>query len=77
METKRRPNFYFPREPLVIEIERRCRFADCSARNQIGLTKLEAIEYRGFDCAQCERWTDDQLNERDVPGSWLDQTKNS
>ena len=56
MKTKRQVKLRFPREPLLIEIERRCSFPDCGGRNQIGLTKSEVIEYRGFDCTQCERW---------------------
>jgi len=43
-KTERRQTFHFPREPLLIEIERRCAFSDCGAKNQIGLTKDEAIE---------------------------------
>ena len=67
METKRRTTFHFPRDPLLVEIERRCLFPDCAARNLIGLTKSEAIEYRGFDCRQCERWNDDRLRQREIP----------
>lgn len=73
MKTKRQVKLHFPREPLLVEIERRCSFADCAGKNQIGLTKSEAIEYRGFDCAQCERWNDDQLSEREIPEAWLDR----
>lgn len=73
MQTKRQVKFYFPRDPLLVEIERRCSFPDCAGRNQIGLTKSEAIEYRGFDCAHCERWSDDRLSEREMPDAWLDR----
>jgi hypothetical protein len=73
MKTKRQVNFHFPREPLLVEIERRCSFPDCGARNQLGLTKSEAIEYRGFDCTQCERWNDDRLSEREIPEAWFDR----
>ena len=72
MNPKRRVNFHFPRAPLLVEIDRRCTFMDCAGRNQVGLTKSEAIEYRGFDCSHCERWNDDQLNPGEVPGGWLD-----
>ncbi|HSQ24148.1 MAG TPA: hypothetical protein VLN44_07055 [Pyrinomonadaceae bacterium] len=72
MKTRRRVKFHFPREPLLVEIERRCAFPDCAGKNQIGLTKSEAIEYRGFECAQCERWNDDWLSEREIPDAWLD-----
>jgi len=69
-ENKSRQSFYFPRTPLLVEIERRCAFPGCAARNQIGLTKQEAIEYRGFECFQCERWNDDRLKELELPDSW-------
>jgi hypothetical protein len=77
MNSERQTTFQFPRETLLIEIERRCLFADCGGRNQIGLTKTEAIEYRGFDCAHCEQWNDDRLNQRELPESWHNQTKNT
>jgi hypothetical protein len=69
-ENKFGQNFYFPRTLLLVEIERRCAFSGCAARNQIGLTKQEAIEYRGFECFQCERWNDDRLKELELPDSW-------
>lgn len=69
-ENKSGQNFYFPRTLLLVEIERRCAFSGCAARNQIGLTKQEAIEYRGFECFQCERWNDDRLNQLELPDSW-------
>jgi hypothetical protein len=68
--TKAESRFYFPRTPLLVQIERRCAFADCGLRNQIGLTKAEAIEYRGFNCLQCERWNEDQLSRLETPDSW-------
>ena len=61
---------HFPRAVLLIEIERQCGFSDCRARNRIGLTKDEAIEYRGFDCSQCERWNQDVLDQSELPPSW-------
>jgi hypothetical protein len=68
---KRLPqNFYFPREVLLVEIERRCQFPDCEARNLVGLTKSEAIEYRGFDCSKCQRWNDDTVSPEALPESW-------
>ena len=71
---KRTPqNFYFPREVLLVEIERRCQFPDCGARNLIGLTKSEAIEYRGFDCSKCQRWNDDTVNPEALPESWTNE----
>jgi hypothetical protein len=70
MSTKRKQTFHFPRTTLLIEIERRCTFPDCQARNQIGLTKPEAIEYRGFACLQCQRWNEDRASESELPDSW-------
>ena len=70
MKTKRQVSFHFPRETLLVEIERRCQFSDCGARNHIGLTKSDVIEYRGFDCTQCERWNDDEVAQREIPESW-------
>ena len=64
---------YFPREVLLVEIERRCQFPDCAARNFIGLTKSEAIEYRGFDCSKCQRWNDDTVNPEALPASWANE----
>jgi hypothetical protein len=62
---------------LLIEIERRCAGRDCGARNRIGLTKAEAIEYRGFECSQCERWNDDQLIQLELPDSWISSKDDS
>jgi len=74
VERKSRKGFYFPRTTLLVKIERRCAFPECAAGNQIGLTKQEAIEYRGFACFQCERWNDDRLNPLELPVSWESQT---
>jgi hypothetical protein len=75
MSSGKRPpqKFYFPREVLLVEIERRCQFADCGSRNLIGLTKLEAIEYRGFDCSKCQRWNDDTVMPDALPDSWTNE----
>ena len=70
MPTKRKQGFYFPRSTLLFEIERRCAFPDCDARNQVGLTKQEAIEYRGFECFQCERWNEDRVSQSELPDAW-------
>jgi len=67
-------SFHFPRTPLLIEIERRCAFADCGAQNQISLTKDEAIEYRGFECSKCERWNHDLLNQSELPDLWAESS---
>ena len=67
-ETK--TELYFPRATLLFEIERHCAFPDCVARNQIGLTKQEAIEYRGFECFQCERWNEDRVSQSELPDAW-------
>jgi len=70
MPTKRKLSFHFPRTTLLFEIERRCAFPDCDARNQIGLTKQEAIEYRGFDCFQYGRRNEDRVSQSELPDSW-------
>ena len=64
----------FPREVLLVEIERYCSFRDCAARNHISLTKAEAIEYRGFDCSKCQRWNPDSvgIGIDAVPDTWAD-----
>jgi len=69
-QPKRKHVFDFPRTVLLIEIERRCSFPDCNAKKQVGLTKQEAIEYRGFECFQCEQWNDDRLKQSELPDSW-------
>ena len=65
-----RQRFFFPRQVLLVEIERRCQFPDCHARNLIGLTKQEAIEYRGFECFDCRSWNDDNLRQTDAADWW-------
>ena len=62
--------FGFPREVLLVEVERRCAGAACGARSRIGLTKAEARAYTGFECEACGLWCDDVLSERDVPEWW-------
>ncbi len=61
-----------PREVLLIEIDRRCRFPDCNARVLIGLSKQEAKSYSGFTCVPCDRWNDDILTENDVSDWWAE-----
>ncbi|MBA2525122.1 MAG: hypothetical protein H0V18_04950 [Pyrinomonadaceae bacterium] len=61
---------FIPREILLVEIDRRCFFPDCNARTLVGLTKQEARDYRGFECALCKRWNDDNLSDKDVPDEW-------
>lgn len=70
MTGKRRTQITFPREVLLIEVERRCAAERCNARNRIGLTKGEARSYRGYTCVRCERWHEDVLTERDIPDWW-------
>jgi hypothetical protein len=70
MATKRKQSLHFPRTTLLVEIERRCAFPDCNVRNQIGLTKQEAIEYRGFECFQCKGWNEDRASQAELPDSW-------
>lgn len=59
-----------PRDILLVEIDRRCSFADCDKRVFIGLTKNEAEDYSGFECEYCKRWNADTLTEKDVPDWW-------
>jgi hypothetical protein len=59
-----------PRTVLLVEIDRRCAFAECDNRVAIGLTKSEALDYIGFECEHCKRWNDDTLTEKDVPDWW-------
>jgi hypothetical protein len=59
-----------PREILLVEIDRRCFFADCNTRVLIGLTKQEAFRYGGFECLSCSRWNEDSLSEKDIPDWW-------
>lgn len=58
------------RQVLLFEIERRCTFKDCNARNFLGLTKQEAREYTGFECSTCEKWNSDSLKLTDIPDWW-------
>lgn len=67
---KRRRSLAFPREVLLVEIERHCAEASCNARTRVGLTKEEARLYDGFECGVCERWHADGLTERDIPEWW-------
>jgi hypothetical protein len=60
----------FPREVLLIEVERWCGDTACKARARVALTKGEASAYAGFECARCGRWNEDALAERDVPDWW-------
>jgi hypothetical protein len=62
--------FVFPRELLLVEIERRCGGAECGARARLALTKQEARAYTGFECERCGLWNDDALCERDIPEWW-------
>jgi hypothetical protein len=65
-----RSQIVIPRDVLLVEIERRCRDAQCNARTRIGLTKDEARVYGGFECERCGQSWDDLLTERDVPEWW-------
>jgi hypothetical protein len=60
----------FPREVLLVEVERWCGDHACNARTRLSLTKEEARAYTGFECERCERWNDDALAERDIPEWW-------
>jgi hypothetical protein len=64
----------FPREVLLVEVERWCGDHACNARTRLSLTKDEARAYTGFECVRCERWNDDALAERDIP-EWWEQLK--
>jgi hypothetical protein len=65
-----RNRIVIPRNVLLVEIERRCRDAQCNARTRVGLTKDEARAYCGFECERCGQFWDDLLAERDVPEWW-------
>jgi hypothetical protein len=67
---KKRQSLVFPREVLLVEIERHCAEASCNARTRVGLTKEESRLYDGFECGVCERWNEDGLMERDIPDWW-------
>ena len=71
---KKRQSLVFPREVLLVEIERHCADASCNARTRIGLTKEEARLYDGFECERCERRNEDGLTERDIPEWWEELT---
>ena len=58
------------RENPLIELDRRCFFPDCKARNVVGLTTDEATNYRGFECTGCSRWNDDKLSDGEIPEEW-------
>jgi hypothetical protein len=60
----------FPREVLLVEVERWCGDPACNARTRLALTKEEARAYTGFECARCEQWNEDALSERDIPDWW-------
>lgn len=60
----------FPRELLLVEIDRRCGGAGCGARVRVALTKEEARAYTGFECARCGARNEDALSERDIPEWW-------
>ena len=67
--TKNEP-IVIPRDVLLVEIDRRCLFADCDGRVAIGLTKGEAARYVGFECNHCQRWNDDKLTSKDISDWW-------
>lgn len=69
-----RSRILIPREVLLVEIERRCRDAQCNGRTRIGLTKDEARVYGSFECERCGKFWDDLLTERDVPEWWEELT---
>lgn len=60
----------FPREVLLVEVERRCGEPVCGARVKLSLTKSQARAYTGFECERCGRWYADALTERDIPEWW-------
>ena len=60
----------FPREVLLVEVERRCGEPVCGARVKLSLTKAQARAYTGFECERCGRWYADALAERDIPEWW-------
>jgi hypothetical protein len=65
------------RQVLLFEIERRCSFDECNARNFLGLTKQEAAEYTGYECTTCERWNTDALKPADIPDWWEELSDNA
>ena len=60
----------FPREVLLVEVERWCREPLCGARTRVSMTKAQARAYTGFECERCARWYADALSERDIPEWW-------
>lgn len=60
----------FPREVLLVEVERWCGDHACNALTRLALTKREARDYTGFECSRCERWNEGALAERDIPDWW-------
>jgi hypothetical protein len=60
----------FPREVLLVEVERRCGENVCGARAKLSLTNADARAYTGFECVRCGRWFADALTERDIPEWW-------
>ena len=62
----------FPRELLLVEVERWCGDHTCNARTRLSLTKAEARAYTGFECSRCERRNEDALSERDIPEWWAE-----
>lgn len=62
--------FVFPREVLLVEVERRCGEPVCGARLRLSLTKAQARAYTGFECERCGRWYADALHEQDIPEWW-------
>jgi len=62
--------FVFPREVLLVEVERWCGEPLCGARTRISLTKGQARAYKGFECERCGRWYANALTERDIPEWW-------
>lgn len=62
--------FVFPREVLLVEVERRCGEPVCGARVKLSLTKAQARAFKGFECERCGRWYADALAEHDIPEWW-------
>ena len=60
----------FPRELLLVEVERYCSDPACGGRTRLALTKEEARAYTGFECGRCGLRNEDALAERDIPEWW-------